>query len=114
MPRIGFAFPVTDKTVFRAQYGNYMQNVPLQFLYLSDSDLAANITQGNYTNTPNPTLAPERTTSYEVGFTQQIGQFAALDVSGFYKEVRDYLLSRNRYNATFDNSRICICAIYEW
>lgn len=104
LPRIGFAFPVTDKTVFRAQYGNYMQSVPLQFLYLSDSDLAANMSQGNYTNTPNPTLAPERTTSYEVGFTQQIGQFAALDVAGFYKEVRDYLLSRNRYNATLDNS----------
>jgi hypothetical protein len=104
LPRIGFAFPVTEKTVFRAQYGNYMQNVPLQFLYLSDSDLDANMSQGNYTNTPNPTLAPERTTSYEVGFTQQVGQYAALDVSGFYKEVRDYLLSQNRYNATLDGS----------
>jgi outer membrane receptor protein involved in Fe transport len=82
-----------------------MQNVPLSFLYLSDSDFSANLSQGNYTNTPNPTLAPERTTSYEVGFTQQIGQFAALDVSGFYKEVRDYLLSRNRYQATVDNSQ---------
>jgi len=104
LPRIGFAFPVTDKTVFRAQYGNYMQNVPLQRLYLSDSDLSANITQGNYTNSPNPTLAPERTTSYEVGFTQQIGRFAALDVAGFYKQVRDYVLSQNRYNATRDGS----------
>ena len=104
LPRIGFAFPVTDKTVFRAQYGNYMQNVPLQRLYLTDSDLSANLTQGNYTNTPNPTLAPERTTSYEVGFTQQVGQFAALDVAGFYKEVRDYVLSENRYNAMYDNS----------
>lgn len=105
LPRIGFAFPVTEKTVFRAQYGNYMQNVPLQWLYLSDSDFSANLSQGNYTNTPNPTLAPERTTSYEVGFTQQVGQFAALDISGFYKEVRDYLLSRNRYQATVDNSQ---------
>ncbi|MFC1784260.1 carboxypeptidase regulatory-like domain-containing protein, partial [Candidatus Neomarinimicrobiota bacterium] len=40
LPRIGFAFPVTDKTVFRAQYGNYMQNVPLLFLYQTDSELA--------------------------------------------------------------------------
>ncbi|MFC1527163.1 TonB-dependent receptor domain-containing protein [Candidatus Neomarinimicrobiota bacterium] len=105
LPRIGFAFPVTDKTVFRAQYGNYMQNVPLLFLYMSDSELAANVTQGNYTNTANPTLKPERTTSYEVGFTQQIGSSAALDVSGFYKEVRDYLLSQNRYNSTVDGSQ---------
>jgi len=104
LPRIGFAFPVTDKTVFRAQYGNYMQNVPLQRLYQSDSDLSANLTQGNYTNTANPTLAPERQTTYEVGFTQQIGQFAALDIAGFYKEIRDYVLSENRYNANYDNS----------
>ena len=105
LPRIGFAFPVTDKTVFRAQYGNYMQNVPLLRLYMTDSYFAGQLTGGNYTNTPNPTLAPERTTSYEVGFTQQIGQFAALDVAGFYKEVRDYILSRNRYESYLDNSQ---------
>ncbi len=104
LPRIGFAFPVSDKTVFRAQYGNYMQNVPVQFLYLSDSRLSANLTQGNATVSPNPTLAPEKTTSYEVGFTQQVGQNAAVDIAGFYKEVRDYVLQQNRYNATTDNS----------
>ncbi|RKY90047.1 MAG: hypothetical protein DRQ01_09830, partial [Ignavibacteriae bacterium] len=104
LPRIGFAFPVSDKTVFRAQYGNYMQNVPLQFLYLTDTDLSANLTQGNATVSKNPTLKPERTTSYEVGFSQQIGESAAIDIAGFYKEVRDYILQVNRYNATRDGS----------
>ena len=46
--------------------------------------------------TPNPAMKPERTTSYEVGFTQQIGQSAALDVVGFYKEIRDYMQLVNR------------------
>jgi len=104
LPRLGFAFPVTEKTVFRAQYGNYMQNVPLRRLYMTDSQFSANITQGNYTISENPTLKPERQTTYEVGFTQQIGQFAALDVAGFYKEVRDYVLSQNRFSANWDNS----------
>jgi len=104
LPRIGFAFPVSDKTVFRAQYGNYMQNVPLQYLYLTDSQLSANLTQGNATVSENPTLKPERTTSYEVGFSQQIGESAAIDIAGFYKEVRDYILQVNRYNATRDGS----------
>jgi outer membrane receptor protein involved in Fe transport len=104
LPRIGFAFPVSDKTVFRAQYGNYMQNVPLQFLYLTDSQLSANLTQGNATVSENPTLKPERTTSYEVGFSQQLGESAAIDIAGFYKEVRDYILQVNRYNATRDGS----------
>ncbi len=104
LPRIGFAFPVSDKTVFRAQYGNYMQNVPLQYLYLTDTELSANLTQGNATVSENPTLKPERTTSYEVGFSQQIGEQAAIDIAGFYKEVRDYILQVNRYNATRDGS----------
>lgn len=104
LPRIGFAFPVSDKTVFRAQYGNYMQNVPLQYLYMTDSQLSANLTQGNATVSENPTLKPERTTSYEVGFSQQIGESAAIDIAGFYKEVRDYILQVNRYNATRDGS----------
>jgi outer membrane receptor protein involved in Fe transport len=104
LPRIGFAFPVSDKTVFRAQYGNYMQNVPLQYLYLTDTELSANMTQGNMTVSENPTLKPERTTSYEVGFSQMLGESAAIDIAGFYKEVRDYILQVNRYNATRDGS----------
>ncbi|RMF10963.1 MAG: TonB-dependent receptor [Candidatus Neomarinimicrobiota bacterium] len=103
-PRIGFAFPVTDRTVFHAQYGQYWQAPPLVYLYLSDSRLAANLTQGNMTVSPNPTLKPEKSTSYEIGFTQQIGQMAALDVTGFYKEVRDYILMKNRENAMLDGS----------
>ncbi len=106
LPRIGFAFPVSEKTVFRAQYGNYMQNVPLTFLYLTDTQLSANLTQGNMTNSENPALKPERTTSYEVGFSQQIGDNAAVDVAGFYKEVRDYIQMLNRYNATRDGSEM--------
>lgn len=95
-PRIGFSFPVTDRTVFHAQYGNYWQAPPLAYLFLSDSRLAANLTQGNQTSSPNPTLKPERTTSYEIGFTQQLGLNAALDITGFYKEVRDYVMLKNR------------------
>ena len=95
-PRLGFSFPVTEKTVFHAQYGKYWQPPPLAYLYLSDSRLAANLTQGNQTASPNPTLRPERTTSYEIGFTQQMGLNAALDITGFYKEVRDYVMLKNR------------------
>ena len=103
-PRLGFSFPVTDRTNFHAQYGQYWQAPPLVNLYLSDSRLAANLTQGNMTTSPNPTLKPEKTTSYEIGFSQQIGQQAALDITGFYKEVRDYLLMKNRTNSMLDGS----------
>ncbi|MFQ6609547.1 MAG: TonB-dependent receptor domain-containing protein [Fidelibacterota bacterium] len=94
-PRIGFSFPVTDQTKFHAQYGKYTQHPILSRLYMADSRLAANLTQGNMTVSPNPSLKPERTTQYEIGFTQQVGGYAALDITGFYKEVRDYTMMTN-------------------
>ena len=90
-PRLGMSFPITDKTAFRAQFGTYWQEPTLAYVYLSDSELSANVSQANYVRTPNPSMKPERTTSYELGFTQQIGSSAAIDLVGFYKEVTDYM-----------------------
>ena len=94
-PRIGFSFPVSDKTKIHAQYGKFTQHPILNRLYLSDTRLASNLTQGNMTVSPNPSLKPEQTTQYEVGLTQQLGGYAALGITGFYKEVRDYTMMEN-------------------
>jgi hypothetical protein len=37
-------------------------------------------------------VAPTRTTQYEVGFTQQIGEFASVDLTGFYKDIQDQVV----------------------
>ena len=95
-PRLGFSFPVTDQTKFHAQYGKFTQHPILRNLYLSDTALSADLTQGNATVSANPSLKPEETTQYEVGFTQQIGNSAALDITGFFKEVRNYTMLANR------------------
>ena len=98
-PRIGFSFPVSDRTVFRANYGTHWQSVPMSFLYLSDSQLSADILAGNATASENPALKPERSTQYEIGIEQRIGAFASLKVEGFYKESKDYLTLANRTDA---------------
>ena len=36
-PRIGFSFPVTDRTVFHAQYGKFIQQTKLRDSYLGAS-----------------------------------------------------------------------------
>ena len=53
-PRVGFSFPVSDKTKIHAQYGKFTQHPILNRLYLSDTRLASNLTQGNMTVSPNP------------------------------------------------------------
>ena len=98
-PRIGFSFPVSDRTVFRANYGTHWQSVPMSYLYLADSQLSADILAGNATASENPALKPERSTQYEIGIEQRIGAFASLKVEGFYKESKDYLTLQNRLNA---------------
>lgn len=98
-PRLGFSFPVSDKTKIHAQYGKFTQHPILDRLYLSDTRLASNFTQGNMTVSPNPSLKPEQTTQYEVGLTQQVGGFAALGLTGFYKEIRDYTMMANVVDA---------------
>lgn len=103
-PRLGVTFPVTDQTVLHAQYGKFVQHPILDRLYLSDSQFAANLTQGNMTVSPNGGLKPERTTQYEVGFAQQLGIFAAVDLTAYYKEVRDYTAMSNRTGARVDGA----------
>lgn len=87
-PRIGFSFPVSDRTVFHLQFGKFIQSPRLDQLYLGRGSQGVNFTGGNFI--PNPVgfdLDPERTTSYEVGFTQQFSSNAAFDVTAYYKDI---------------------------
>ena len=50
---------------------------------------------GNYYQTPvGYGLKPERTTHYELGFSQQIGENASFDVTTFYKDISDQIQFR--------------------
>lgn len=99
-PRLGLAFPVTDRTVFHAQYGKYVQQPQLNRLFLSYTRFAANLSQGNYTTSGNPELDPVRTTSYEIGFQQAVGNSASIDMTVFYKQMTGYVQIRNVQDAS--------------
>lgn len=94
-PRFGFSFPVTDKTVFHAQYGKFVQTPELQRLYQSTTIYAQQLKSGNMFVASNANLKPVRTTAYEVGFRQQLGFSASLDITAYYKEIRDHIRLNN-------------------
>ncbi len=86
-PRIGFAFPVTQFTVFHAQYGIFRQEPRLFDLYDSWVNLDdLEFIDGQGQN--NGHLKSEKTTQYEFGFKQQFGNQASLDITAFYKNVQ--------------------------
>lgn len=102
-PRLGFSFPVTDRTVFHLQYGKFVQAPNLSTVYRSRA-AAAQIFAGQYyfSNPIGYNIQPVRTTQYEIGFSQQVSDFAAFDITGFYKDVKGQL--QDKYFQTSANS----------
>jgi len=101
-PRLGFSFPITDKAIFHAQYGTFLQMPPLQYVLISKTwaDYYMSGDAGFSTRIPNPNLKPERTVSYELGFKTLISENASFSITGFYKDVKDLIQSRNIGTAT--------------
>lgn len=91
-PRLGFAFPVTDQTVFHMQFGKFVQAPSLDQTYRGEYVAVQQVLGGNLFTNPiayNP--QPIRTTQYEVGFSQQFSDFAAIDITAFYKDIKGQL-----------------------
>jgi outer membrane receptor protein involved in Fe transport len=89
-PRLGIAFPVDEKTVLRFNYGQFYQQPNLQDLYVNYRFIQYKVKEGGYfVGFGNPNLRPERTTAYEVGIQHQMGDNVRLDLTTYYKDVKD-------------------------
>jgi hypothetical protein len=84
-PRVGVSFPVGENTVFHANYGSFMQRPSFQYV------VGTTVRQGS--NLPqilgNPRLEPQTTNSYDVGIMQGLVAGFTLDISGYYKDVKN-------------------------
>jgi len=108
-PRLGVSFPVTDQTVFHAQYGKFVQQTRLRDIYQGWYLTANNLGGGFFIPAPvGFNVRPTRTTQYELGFTQQIGDFASFDITGYYKDIQDQVVYRQQ---SVTNSRYGAYAI---
>ncbi len=91
MPRIAFAFPISDEANFKAHYDVLTQRPQdgglLRFNPVSYRSLA----QGVSGTISNPDLKPERTTEYELSFQQRLSRSSALSISAFYRELRNMI-----------------------
>lgn len=91
MPRVGVSFPVTDRALFFASYNVTAQRPTEQAFapFTAFEELSAQDSR-----VPNPRLEPERTTQYELGFRQRVGERAALTLSGFYRTQENKISNR--------------------
>lgn len=89
-PRFGISFPVSEKTQLRLNYGKFYQRPELQRLFIGYRYYEAKVNKGGYYYPiGNPSLAPEKTTAYEVGIDHQIGQYSVVQLAFYYRDVID-------------------------
>jgi hypothetical protein len=88
-PRLGLSFPITEKGVIHFSYGHFFQIPDFQYLY-SSPDFNLGLGGGNFIFS-NAELKPQRTIQYEIGLQQQLTNDIGVDVSLFYRDVRDWV-----------------------
>ena len=88
-PRIGIAYPITDKGVIHVSYGHFFQVPNFSFLYENPEFEITNNNNGGILG--NADLQPEKTVMYEIGFKQEIAYRTAIDLTVFYRDTRDWV-----------------------
>ena len=88
-PRLGFSFPVSDRTVFHVQYGRFNQMPAMRNMFTGGAQLSQELGGQNYIRFPTAfDIEPMRTTQYEIGFDRQFNDVASFDITGFYRDIK--------------------------
>jgi len=87
-PRIGMAFPISARGVIHASYGHFSQIPEFQLLYANPG---FKVTRGQGNLVGNADLKPQRTVMYEIGLQQQMTDDIGMDITGFYRDVRNWV-----------------------
>ena len=103
-PRLGFSFPLTSSASVYFSYGHFYQIPNLKDLYSNSNYLILKDIQSGgirYGTLGNPDLKPQLTVQYEVGLKQALTQWLGLELSFFYKDIRELLGTEfiSTYNA---------------
>lgn len=89
-PRLGIAYPITDKGVIHFSFGHFFQIPQYELLYANPGYKIPE-TSGTFGIYGNPDMRPQKTVMYELGINQEIVQDLIIDMTGFYRDVRDWV-----------------------
>ncbi|MGE5400482.1 MAG: TonB-dependent receptor [Ignavibacteriales bacterium] len=88
-PRLGVAFPITDRGVIHFSYGHFFQIPNFDLLYTNPEYKFRPSGTENFGIAGNPNLRPEQTISGEVGLQQAFTDEITVDLTGFFRDIRD-------------------------
>ncbi len=87
-PRLGASFPITSRGVVHFSYGHFFQIPPFELLY-QNPNFKIGYGTGNQGLLGNADLQPEQTISTEIGVQQQLTDDVAVDVTGYFRDIRN-------------------------
>ncbi|MGE5498722.1 MAG: TonB-dependent receptor, partial [Syntrophothermus sp.] len=88
-PRFGLSFPITAEGVIHFSYGHFFQNPELWQLYTNPNFWITGAGAQNLVGNAN--LNAERTVMYEIGLQQQMMNNLFLNVTAYYRDIRDWV-----------------------
>ena len=93
-PRLGISYPISAKGAVHISYGHFFEVPPYQYLY-KNPNFRIPLT-GNYpdfvgSTIGNADLKPQETVMYELGLQQELTSEIAVDVTAYYKDIRNLL-----------------------
>ncbi len=91
-PRLGLSFPITNRTAFHLQYGKFAQMPDMFYVYRRPAYIALVLSGQNFIPTPFAwDLDPITSSQYEIGVGHQFSDFAAFDLTAFYRRTQGQL-----------------------
>lgn len=98
-PRIGVAYPITDKGIIHFSYGHFFQIPTFAYLYANPE---FEIAGDNASVLGNAALKPQKTVKYEIGLQQELAPDLAIELIAFYQDFSGLLSSelKETYNGT--------------
>ncbi len=84
-PRLGFAFPITERDGFNFSYGRFIQFPTRDLLFSSQDPL------GNAGTLGNPNLKAETTIAYQAGIKHQFTDYLAGSVAIYSRDIYDLI-----------------------
>ncbi len=97
-PRLGISHPIGENTVLHFSYGHFYQRPDYRYWFENNSmDF-----RGAYEEVGNPSLKPEKTVAYEIGFQHNMGDYL-LGFNAFYKDITNLIDQVQAGTAPFSN-----------
>ena len=89
-PRLGVSYSITEKSYLHAHYGHFYQRPAWDDMFESVNQIQT----GGTPRIGNPDLDPEKTVAFEVGITWNPYADYLVDVTGFLKDVKNWINTR--------------------